>query len=117
MDDLVAVLRKEIAEDERCARWTAEHMPGAYATGPNGARFGPDRVLREVEVRRRLPEDLLAEPHVRVDDDWFSCSQARDEGREWACVDESRAGSPCGCGRDERVRRRLLLLVEAYGQT
>lgn len=80
-------------------------------------RFDPARALAEVAVKRRLVDDLLAEEHLRVDgDEWFSCSQARDKDGELACYNDSRAGLPCDCGRDERVRRRLLLLVEPYEQ-
>lgn len=80
------------------------------------ARHGPARALSEVAAKRRLLADVLAEQHLRVHgDEWYSCAQARDEDGEWACSNDTVAGGPCDCGRDERVRRRLEMLAEPYG--
>ncbi|MGS2645868.1 DUF6221 family protein [Streptosporangium sp. G12] len=57
---------------------------------------------------------IEAIPHQRVhDDEWFSCSQARDEHGELSCYHDNRVGEPCDCGRDALVDR--LIRAKAYG--
>ncbi|MEU7911340.1 hypothetical protein [Microbispora bryophytorum] len=111
MDDLVARIRAGLEWDEEYAR-----HPAFWKEYVRGHPSDPKRVLREAAAKRRLLENLLAEEHVRVHgDEWFSCAQARDEDGEFACANDLSAGGPCDCGRDERVRRRLEVMAEPYG--
>ena len=70
-------------------------------------RHDPARVLAEVEAKRQILDDLLAEPHTEVEDPFYSCAVV-------ARGDEARFGGPCDCGRDERLNRRLSLLALPY---
>ena len=57
---------------------------------------------------------IEAIPHQRViDDEWFSCSQARDEYGALSCYNDDRKGGPCDCGRDAFVDR--MTRAKAYG--
>lgn len=79
------------------------------------ARHDPVRVLSEVTAKRALLEDINAEKHLVVDGDpYFTCNAAteeRDGGESWA---REKWGTACGCGRDDRVERRLKLLAAPY---
>jgi hypothetical protein len=102
--------------------WAFEDAIGCSAgaiIGPKAmtehiARHDPHRVLADVAARRTLLDEALAWGHQREDDDWYSCAQARDEDGEWACSNDARAGAPCDCGRDERVRAVLTALAAPY---
>lgn len=75
-------------------------------------RHDPARVLREIEAKRGLLADVLAEPHFRNEEDnWYTCAALTDEDGDPVCLDESRAPGPCDCGRDARVARRVRLLA------
>jgi hypothetical protein len=85
--------------------FTAEHI----------VRHDPAQVLREVEAKRQLLDDLNADQHHRNEEDhWYSCAVLTDEHGETLCSDEGRAPGPCDCGRDTRVARRLRLLGLPY---
>src|ERR1051326_543591 len=70
MDDLVAWLRAQLDEDERVARWAQRQRAEDGSTwwwdepdSESGAEhlislFNPDRVLREVEAKRGILDDL-----------------------------------------------------------
>lgn len=80
--------------------------------GAHIVEHDPARVLREVEAKRKLLADVLAEPHFRNEEDnWYSCAALTDEDGDPVCLDESRAPGPCDCGRDVRVARRVRLLA------
>lgn len=78
-------------------------------------RHDPARVLREIDAKRQLLADFLAEPHFRNEEDnWYTCAALVDEDGEPVCIDESRAPGPCDCGRDARVHRRAVILALPY---
>ena len=54
MDDLAAFLRAQWDAEEADARWSLENAPFAHQTDPNSDRFNPERVLAEVEAKRRI---------------------------------------------------------------
>ncbi|MFC7817584.1 DUF6221 family protein [Streptomyces sp. NPDC057367] len=94
----------------------AEVVPtygGAHAD--HIATHDPERVLREIDAKRQLLDDFLAEPHFHNEEDnWYTCAALVDEDGEPVCIDESRAPGPCDCGRDRRVRRRVAILALPY---
>ncbi|MEU1071962.1 MULTISPECIES: DUF6221 family protein [unclassified Streptomyces] len=141
MDDLVQFLRDRLDEDEALALeapkgpWHIGNavdptqpchvhtFPGVrlVADGLNWlvaehiARHDPARVLREIEAKRQLLVIALAEPHLRCEEDnWYSCSALTDDHGELLCIDKTRAGKPCDCGRDRRLARHLHLLALPY---
>ncbi|MEU0102407.1 DUF6221 family protein [Streptomyces sp. NPDC006267] len=133
MDDLVQFLRARLDEDEQAARRAGDSFRQIGETGvivatdgdraeecasANWAgiaehivRHDPARVLREVDAKRRMLDDLLAERHTIVEDCWYTCAAATEERDGDESCDEGRQGGPCDCGRDARVNRRLRLLV------
>ena len=64
------------------------------------AEWDPARVLREIDGKRQLLADILAEPHASVKPGGST---------EIYCAADS--GELCDCGRDARVARQLRLLV------
>lgn len=137
MDDLVAFLRARYDEDERTARavmWDGsgnrpswdlpasatvevgedEFYAGDRTVAEHIARHDPARVLREIQAKRHLLDDLLAETHKVVDDCWYTCAAATDDRDGGESCDDTRAGGPCDCGRDARVRGRLALLAAVH---
>lgn len=54
MDDLVGFLKARLDEDEQAAREQDGTMPYAHQTGPMSARYSPERVLAEVDAKRRI---------------------------------------------------------------
>lgn len=128
MTDLVSRLLEAIAAKEAKARvvgeerlrWefgefsesvTVENANDYVACGPYGGgidaddgRFiadnDPSSVLRRCAADRDLIADIQADRH---------------RGDPWICESELNPGSPCDCGRDERVARRLSLLTAGYG--
>ena len=83
-----------------------------WADAAHIAAHDPARVLREIEAKRQLLADVLAEGHFRNEEDnWYSCAALTDEDGDPVCLDESRAPGPCDCGRDARVARRVRLLA------
>ncbi|MFI5831064.1 DUF6221 family protein [Streptomyces sp. NPDC051578] len=134
---LLAFLRARLDEDEQIAnghqQWSAswhqddmaneirDENAGTVAFVPRSgdqahiARHSPARVLAEVDAKRRLLADILRAGHEwNEEDHWYSCAAARDHEGEPVCIDESRAGGPCDCGRDEQVERRVRLLALPY---
>lgn len=94
---------------------TSEWQPPGYdhhvASAPLPAdrahivEHDPARVLCEIDAKRRLIADLLAEPHASV----------RPGGSTWIyCDADSDPEGSCECGRDERVNRRIRLLALPY---
>lgn len=123
MADLVRWLTAQLDEDERIARacpgrgeWYAGEIDYVADLSPEKcehiAEHDPARVLREIDSKRKLLADVLAEPHFRNEEDnWYSCAALTDEDGDPVCLDESRAPGPCDCGRDARVARRVRLLA------
>lgn len=128
MDDLIAFCEKRLAEDKHFADGLMfacripEKVPDFGACGGPAAEaywrhFDPRRMLQEIEGARKLVAEAKATPHLYVEgDSWFSCSQAvvwGDEDTEpgSGCSDEERAGKPCDCGRDAKVRRQIRLIA------
>jgi hypothetical protein len=56
-DDLVAFLKTQWDDEEADARWSLENAPAAYQTDPNSMNFSPERVLREIEAKRRILDE------------------------------------------------------------
>jgi hypothetical protein len=122
--DLAGFLRARLDDDELVARDanTSPEMvtgiPRSYAAAPVAMHIGrwdPKRVLAEVDAKRRIIADLLDERHDRNEEDhWYSCAAIVDNEGELLCLDASRAGGPCDCGRDRRVERRLKILALPY---
>jgi len=136
-DDLVQFLRDCFGEDEQTARathpvfleWEYDEFVKEIRDLGNGneiasvlpqygahiARHEPARVLREVEAKRQLLADVLAEQHFSHEEDhWYSCAALTDDQGDPLCFDEARAPGPCDCGRDNRVQRRLHFLALPY---
>ncbi|MFI6854474.1 DUF6221 family protein [Streptomyces sp. NPDC050416] len=68
-------------------------------------RYDPARALAEVEAKRRMLEKLLGEGHAVL----------RPGGStEVYCGADYGDGSPCDCGRDERVSHSLRVLASVY---
>lgn len=98
------VVTTTIGMDEADAEARAEHI----------ARHDPARVLRAIEAKRALLDDLLAERHEVVGDSWYTCAAATEERDGGQTCDDDRRGGPCDCGRDGRVLRRLRLLAAEF---
>lgn len=75
------------------------------------ARHDPARALADVESKRQLVADLLAEEHFLNDREWYGCRAVTEAPHKTTDVPTGRA---CTCGRDERVERRLRLLAEPF---
>jgi len=89
--------------------------PDDHETSVHIARHDPARVLAEVDAKRRLLADVLAEPHFRNEEDhWYTCAASTDQDGEPLCSDDGRAPGPCDCGRDQSVTRRVRLLALPY---
>lgn len=81
------------------------------------ARHDPASVLTDLDSKRAMLDDLLSEKHTVIDEDcWYTCSQATDERDGGSTCRDDVEGTPCDCGRDDRVRRRLLILARPYAQ-
>ncbi|MFJ6540524.1 hypothetical protein ACIQMP_07750 [Streptomyces sp. NPDC091385] len=106
MTQLTEALRDAASSAQHTAEETALAFPAPAAVWQS-----PSTALRRARAQQALLEDLLAEPH-HIDDErsQFTCQAATEPEED---VDTSR--SVCGCGRDERVLRRLLLLAQATG--
>lgn len=70
----------------------------------------PARVIADIDAKLALIDDLLAEGHQKVDDEWYTCPAVVDQQLGF----ESGRGGPCGCGRDTRVNRRLAILAQPF---
>lgn len=81
------------------------------------ALHDPAAVLRRVAAERALLTDLLAEPHEVVEDCWYTCAAATEERDGGETCRDFPDNSPCDCGRDRRVQRRVRMLAEAWGWT
>lgn len=76
----------------------------------------PDMVLLRVTAERELLADLQAERHLVVDGDcWYTCAAATEEHDGGESCRDLPEGSPCDCGRDKRVGRRVAMLAKAWG--
>lgn len=127
--ELAGIVRRGLGADQAAAEALvgACRLRGAKpdfygAGGPAAAalwqRFTERRVLAEVAGKQQLLDTVLGWPHDRhSDDDWYSCSQARDAAGEYVCTNESREGEPCDCGRDARVLAILNHLAQPYQET
>lgn len=129
--EMAAFAEARLAEDEADAQhiptdteWYARFQPAA---GHGRARemavrrtASRERLLAGVGGDRKLLAEIAAMPHLYLDGDaWYSCSQAThpdpcdedDGGPGSGCLDETRTGKPCDCGRDSLARRLLAALV------
>jgi hypothetical protein len=101
LGDGVVIVRPENADDD--------------GVGKHVAEWDPARVLREIDDKRQLIADLVAERHLVNDgDDWYTCAAATEERDGGETCDDDRRGKACDCGRDARVGRRLRLLARPY---
>lgn len=100
-----------VSEDGEWERsWEGRRCQGSI-TGAEAVQ-NPARVLREIDSKRRLLDDLLAEKHLTSEEDtWYACAALVDEDGDPVCPNDARAPGPCDCGRDDRVLRRLRLLA------
>lgn len=78
------------------------------------AAHDPARTLLEIEAKRQLLADALAEKHVVVEDCWYTCPAATEERDGGETCNDADSDKPCNCGRDARVERRLRLLAMSY---
>jgi len=109
---------------EKCdALLYEEDMAGAVAGTPECDCGRPARALRFDLAERAGIAAITAEPHEYIPgDEFYSCSQAVDPHEEdpaerypgSGCSDDGRAGRPCDCGRDARVKRLLRILAAVY---
>ena len=141
MDDLVQWLHDRLDEEAQRATaaggvdWLRAEHPGenvvifdskgepvvydegwpSEAQAAHIAEHDPARVLREIEAKRKMIADLLAERHQDSEEDtWYACAALTDEDGDPVCPNDARAPGPCDCGRDERVGRYLRLLALPY---
>jgi hypothetical protein len=92
--------------------------PDLYAGLTLIEAYSPQRVLRRIAAARQLLDDLLAEKHEVVEGDcWYTCAAATEEHDGGETCDDDRRGTPCDCGRDARVQRRVRLLAEGWEWT
>lgn len=105
--DIEQFLREHLDHDEQeiRRRWNRD---GVTSEKFHGTPFDPARAIAEVEAKRQMLADVTSEGHYWCEDNWYACAAHID------CADEDRAGKPCDCGRDERVRRRIHLLALPY---
>jgi hypothetical protein len=130
-DELVQFLRERLDQDDQAARaatpgpWKLARQPGfewvssaeywavadcsdadpARENAEHIARHDPARVLAEVDAKRQLMAALTSEGHATL----------RPGGStEVYCGADYGDGSPCDCGRDERVSRSLRVLASVY---
>lgn len=106
-DEVVAVDGLTVAEgfalSGRQLRATVDHI----------AANDPTDVIADLDARLALVDDLVAAQHdANHEDPWYSCATII-EG-DAACLDETRAGGPCDCGRDRSVNRRLAILARPF---
>lgn len=136
-DELVAFLRARLDESEQSARavlWDGSGNTLSWdlpfsATVQVGSdcfcaddrtvanhivEWDPARALLEIEAKRQLLADALAEKHVVVEDCWYTCPAATEERDGGETCNDAEGGKPCNCGRDARVERRLRLLAMPY---
>lgn len=103
IDELADAIRAQVGEDWFAAMATVEHLVDGGRLGidpydlPDPIRrsvfrWTPQRVIAEVDMKRAMLAQLLAEPH----------------GGECGNVAYD---DPCECGRDDRVRGYLELLA------
>lgn len=87
--------------DERRNVWhTADHI----------ARQDPHATLARAARTRLHVDRLLAEKHHVSTDQYYTCPAATQE-RDGGSYAETGGGGTCTCGRDERVRGYLQLLL------
>lgn len=73
----------------------------------------PD-VIADLDAKLALIDDLPAERHQVVEDCWWTCAAATEERDGGETCHDARIGSPCDCGRDARVNRRLAILAQPF---
>jgi len=77
----------------------------------------PEHILVDVNAKRTLLDDLIAERHLVVDGDcWYTCPAATEKRDGGENCDDDRRGGPCDCGLTERTERRLRILIAPYAQ-
>jgi hypothetical protein len=127
VDDLVRQILAAIEETERrCDVVDDAPMHGVEST----AELEFMRLAEPDDHRRRCAADraLITEitsmkqpwKHDECEASYYACAQAPawdDSAPGAGCSDDDRAGQPCDCGRDARVRTVLTRLAEGYGVT
>ncbi|WP_435111901.1 DUF6221 family protein [Nocardiopsis synnemataformans] len=76
--------------------------------------FSGRHLWKEIEARRAILADALAEKHAVVEDSWYTCPAATEERDGGECGNDDLADAPCECGRDNRVGRLLSRLAFVY---
>lgn len=102
------------AESEK-RRWISPHIGMLHETesAEHIVANNPAVVIADLDAQLALVDDLLAAQHdANHEDPWYSCATIT-EG-DAACLDETRAGGPCDCGRDRSVNRRLAILARPF---
>jgi hypothetical protein len=109
VSEIADFLRARYTEDGAAIRanWNAS---GITSQRYQGTPIDPTRLLADLDAKLALIDDLLAEGHQTVDDEWYTCPAVVDQQLGF----ESGRGGPCGCGRDRRVNRRLAILALPY---
>jgi hypothetical protein len=135
MTDLVEFLRARLDEDDEAARaagnrrWLVqdniielhpEREDDGFMSWPtradarHAARWEPARVLREVQAKRQIIDEVMSWRHtVNEEDGWYTCGAATQERDGGECFDERNIGE-CTCGLDDRRRAILAPLAELY---
>lgn len=119
--DIAAFIRARLDEEAELVE-TIRSRPIGYIADERGEHrlielFDPARVLRGINAKRRIIDEVLRWRHDYNDEDsWYSCSQATEPygyGRDGSdepgsgCANEDRAGASCDCGLDRRQRAIL----------
>lgn len=98
---------------EEDKHWRGESFSDAEIAA-HIARHDPAQVLREIEGKRALLADLLAEKHHVATDPWYTCQAATEERDGGEYGNEKYRGWPCNCGLTDRTERRLRLFAQPY---
>lgn len=109
-----------MAQDDEMVTWLRQQIEGDRALAVTAvlARHAPRDSIADCDAKLALLALIETLPHLYLDDDpFYSCSQAlnpRGDDDQPGCIDEGRAGRPCDCGRDRRVRRMTSILASGY---
>lgn len=99
---------------EQDKHWRGLTVEGP-ATAAHIARHDPARVLREVEAKRRILDDLLAAQHFVCDDHWFTCCAATQEHDGGTCPrGDHQHSQACTCGLADRTAQHVRTLAAVY---
>jgi hypothetical protein len=94
---------------------TYEDFDTCKADAAHIAANDPAHVLRLCIGLRVVVAEVESWKHEVCDDGWYTCAAATEEREGEECIDDSRRGGPCDCGRDIRADRTLAALAAAWG--